>query len=138
MSDEKKKKGGEGLEERLKDAASGMHNPKPILDAILAPPSLTVAQIALLERMESPLLRLDVGNHVENIKAAYALNLPIGDALRTFSDDDFEVNAIVWADKLGWDAYMEKLAEAVSGVVGFWHMMPPASKKKVKRAEKGE
>lgn len=135
MSKEKDKKGGDELEERLKDAASGMHNPKPILDAILAPPPLTVAQIALLERMESPLLRLDVGNHVENIKAAYALNLPIWDALRKFSDEDFEVDAIVWADELGWDAYMGKLAEAVSGVVGFWHMMPP-SKKKAARTEK--
>ena len=136
MSKEKEKKGGEGLEERLKDAASGMHNPKPILDAILAPPSLTVAQIALLERMESPLLRLDVGNHVENIKAAYALNLPIGDALRKFSDEDFEVNAIVWADELGWDAYMGKLAEAVSGIVGFWHMMPPSKKKAARTAKR--
>lgn len=121
----------------IQTLAKGVKNPQPILEAVVAPDPLTVGQIALLERVKSHVLYRDISNHADNVKTVYALEIDRAEAMRRWNDGDFEAEAFDWADKLGWQAYSEKLAKVVSGVVGFWKMMPKGEEKKKAMSESG-
>lgn len=110
-------------EKSIKSIING--NPSAILDSIAEPSPLTISQMAILEKIDSPLLSRNVTNLVENIKATYIVNIPYKDAVAQIKDETFESRSMEWADSLGWDVFQEKLGLLLVGLFGFWKMMPP-------------
>ena len=100
-------------------------NPSAILDSIAEPSPLTISQIAILEKISSPILNNDITNLGENIKATYIVNIPYRDAVKCVKDGTLEEKAMEWADGIGWDEFQIKMCNLVIGIVGFWKMMPP-------------
>ena len=127
------------VEQQIKEISR--KNPSAILDAVTSPSPLTISQIAILEKMSSPLLYQDVTKLGENIKATYIVNIPYKDAVKQIKADELEGNAMEWADELGWDKFQEKFGELLVGLLGFWKMLPPqeseeAQKKKTEHQVK--
>lgn len=100
-------------------------NPSAVLDAISDPSPLTISQIAILEKISSPLLYQDVTNLGENIKATYIASIPYKDAVAQIKDGSVEEKSVEWADGLGWDKFQEEFGKFLVGLFGFWKMLPP-------------
>lgn len=102
-------------------------NPEEVLAAVTGANSLSLAKLAVLERAESPLVRLEVDKLYENIKAAYLYSLPVAEAVKHIPTAD--VDSLVWLDEIGDDRYREIFGELVDAMIAFYKMLP--SKKKM-------
>lgn len=92
------------------------------LDALIAPGTLTLGQIARLERIESPLLSADFNSLVENLKALYAITLPAKEFAASLGE--LEARAMEWGDSLPKEEYRKRLTALADGLVEFGILMP--------------
>lgn len=99
-------------------------NPKKVVDAVLAPSPLTMAQVVLLEKIESPLLFGDMKDTSKNLETIYLLELPVTEAAKKIKDGSYDLDAIAWAETLKVDEYRAKLEKWLGGIEAFWAMLP--------------
>ena len=101
-------------------------NPQAALDAISNPAPLTMAKVALLERIKSPLLFGETNDTVNNIVALYVVSGVVkpGEIIKAFAADELTNNALEWVDTLDPKVFTEKLAAALDSIAAFWKMLP--------------
>lgn len=105
-------------------------NPESVLDAVIDPAPLTIAQLAILEKMKSPvLLERRLTLHIENVKATYAVQLPYREAAKAIKKEDFEETAMEWADSIGWKEFSDKFEALVLSLIAYLKMLPKAEQK---------
>lgn len=101
-------------------------NPKKALDAICDPAPLTMAKVALLERIKSPLMFGVTDDSLQNIVALYAISdaVPASEILKASNDGSLEAKALDWANGFDSKEFMEKLAAGLDAITAFWKMLP--------------
>lgn len=99
-----------------------MENPVESIDALLSPSPLTLGQIALLERIDSPLLRGDVSSISKCAEALWLLSLPRDEAASRWQEAP--VQGVLWLDATPLQAYRKRLAEVLDGITAFYRMLP--------------
>ena len=111
-------------------------NPQASLDALTPPHPLTLGKIAVLCRLDSPLLVGNVDDLCECLAALYVIEMPLNECVvnfKTLKDD-----AIVWGDSLTPTEYRMRLAAALDAVAAFFEMIPrPAASSKKNSATDG-
>lgn len=107
-------------------------NPLASVDALVNPHPLTMARIALLSRVNSPVLFGHADDVGRNLEALYLANAPITDAAKSAKAGTSQEDALVWsdADKDGTDVYVEKMCELLDAITAFWKMLPNSDPEK--------
>lgn len=103
-------------------------NPQKALDATLSGTPLSLAKLAVLEKAKSPVLRLDINDLCEDIKAAYLFSLPASEAVKAIPDAD--AKSMEWLEGIGDGEYRRIFKELVDGLISFYQTLPPPSQKK--------
>lgn len=114
--------------------------PKASLDALIDPAPLTIAQIAVLERVNSPIPTGNIDSVNDCLVALYLMSLPVREAgriARTLSAEDIEDRALAWADSEGMSGseYNERLSELLGACTAFWRMLPRPEAKDAKKKD---
>lgn len=101
-------------------------NPQAALDAISNPAPLTMAKVALLEKIKSPLLFGKTEDSVNNIVAVYVISDVVkpSEIMKAFADGSLEEKALDWANGFPSDVFLEKLVSSLNGITAFWKMLP--------------
>lgn len=103
-------------------------NPKAVLDAVVRKRGLTIAQLAILERLDSPLFVGDVSNLTRTLVSVWAVSEPVDVVIDRLAEaEDY---AVKWAHEMGVTEYQERLCEVLEGIREFWEMLPRPEKKK--------
>lgn len=101
-----------------------MDNPVESIDALITPAPLSLGRIALLERINSPLLRGEVADMAACAEGLWLLSLPVEEAAKRWPDA--AVQGICWLDATPLQEYRKRLSEALDGITAFYRMLPPA------------
>ena len=106
-------------------------NPKASLDAIANAKPITLGELALLERIKSPILHGDTKDTVKNITAMFVLKGGVSrtDALKLVESGELEGRALEWGDKVDPKQFMADLAGVLDSVAAFWQMLPRPEQK---------
>lgn len=97
-------------------------NPQAALDALATPAPLTLGQVALLEKIKSPLLGGGEVTAADAIPGLYLLSQPSSEGARhleTLTEDAF-----AWADTLEPTAFRERWEAAIKGLRAFYALLP--------------
>lgn len=97
-------------------------NPQCALDALLTPSPITLGQVALLEKIDSPLLKEGELLAADVIPSLYLLRLPASEAVGKL--EHLREEAFRWADALTPEAYRKLQAQALEGLRAFFGMLP--------------
>lgn len=97
-------------------------NPEKAIQAITNPAPLTLAQLALFEKIDAPVLRADLSSLRDNLIAVWIYKKPLREVSRNF--DRREECALEMADKMSGEEYGEALTELVRACTAFYEMMP--------------
>ena len=100
-----------------------MHTPDKALAAMCAPAPITLGQVALLDLYKCPILNGDFSDLNATAFALWLLSMPLEQAV---AEAHHPERAIVWADKLGTDAYNELLVATLRAIGDFFEMLPKA------------
>lgn len=104
-------------------------NTPETIDAILKPSPLTLGKVALLEKIDSPLLRSDITSMAENLKAIYCVKKPTAEVVKDLSR--LTEVSLAYGDEIGFEGYKKELAEVIDSLAAFYEMLPrPDSEKK--------
>ena len=109
-----------------------MSTPVKALDALATPGKVTLGQVALLEKIGSPLLKEGTLMAADVIPSLYLLSLPAKEGvkhLETLQDDAF-----AWADTLDNERYGTLLVEAMKAIQDFFGMLPEPEGEAPKKA----
>jgi hypothetical protein len=108
-------------------------NPLASVDALVDPAPLTIARIALLSRVNSPVLFGHADDHARNVEALYLASVPIADAARSAKGGTSVEDALAWAeaDKGMADPreYVKRMVALLDSITAFWKMLPNGKKK---------
>ena len=101
-------------------------NPQAALDAISNPAPLTMAKVALLEKIKSPLMFGNTEDTVNNIVAVYVISDVVkpSEIMKAFADGSLEAKALDWANGFSSDVFLEKLVSSLDAITAFWKMLP--------------
>ena len=97
-------------------------NPRAAVDALADPAPLTLGQVALLEKIRSPLLGGGEQAAADVIPGLYLLSLPSAEGakhLKTLTEDAF-----AWADTLAPADFTRRWREAVAALAAFYALLP--------------
>ena len=108
-------------------------NPQCALDALLTPSPITLGQVALLEKIDSPLLKEGELLAADVIPSLYLLRLPASEAVGKL--EHLREEAFRWADALTPKAYRKLQAQALEGLRAFFGMLPGSSTSSSEGAE---
>jgi len=108
-------------------------NPKAALDALTTPSALTLGKIALLCRLEAPILAGRIDDLNETLAALYVIETPLERSVSEFAR--IRDVALVRYDSLTPDEYRAKVGVALDAVAAFWEMMPRPSPDSKKNSE---
>ena len=97
-------------------------NPQCALDALLTPHPITLGQVALLEKIDSPLLKEGELLAADVIPSLYLLRLPASEAVGKL--EHLREEAFRWADAITPEAYRKLQAQALEGLRVFFGMLP--------------
>lgn len=97
-------------------------NPEKAIQAITNPAPLTLAQLALFEKIDAPVLRADLSSLRENLIAVWIYKEALREVSRNF--DRREECALEMAEKMSGEEYGEALTELVRACTAFYEMMP--------------
>lgn len=112
-------------------------NPVAGVDALVDPHPLTIARVALLSRVNSPVLFGHADDHGRNVEAVYLASAPIKDAARSVRDGTSEDDALAWSEAEMKEPreYVDRTVELLDAVTAFWRMIPnPDPEKKTPSA----
>lgn len=101
-----------------------MKTPEPALNALVDPHPVTLGQIALLEKIGSPLVVGSEGEvpAADLIPSLYLLTLPSREGVAHLTT--LEADAFAWADGLTAAQFQEYLRTAMEGVKAFYELLP--------------
>lgn len=103
-------------------------NPLASVDALVDPAPLTIARIALLSRVNSPVLFGHADDHARNVEALYLSSVPIADAAKSAKGGTSVEDALAWteADKGMADPreYVNRMVALLDSITAFWKMLP--------------
>lgn len=108
-------------------------NPEKAVQAIANPAPLTLAQIALFEKIDAPILRADISSLRDNLIAVWIYKTPLKEVARNF--DRREEKALCMGEAMSGEEYGDALAELVRACTAFYEMMP---RKETGETEDGE
>lgn len=99
-------------------------NPEAALAALTDPRPLTMARIALLMRIKSPVLFGQVGDTEECIKALWAAEAPFAEVVAHVGDAGAQ--SLKWAEAQGMclKEYRTKLTGLLESLTAMWQMLP--------------
>lgn len=111
-------------------------NPAASLDALTATPELTLGKMAVLTRINSPVLAGDATDMPSTLTALWILATPFEEVLA--NRHDLETPALAWGDRMEPAEYRKRIIAALNAVDAYYRMLPrrEADNKK-KRAEPG-
>lgn len=101
-------------------------NPIAGVDALVDPSPLTIARVALLSRVNSPVLF----GHAEDIdrclEALYLTSAPIAEAAKSAKAGTSVEDALAWADGEIAEPgeYSKRLVALLDSITEFWKMLP--------------
>lgn len=99
-----------------------MDTPQKALDALATPGKVTLGQVALLEKIHSPLLGEGKIEAADVIPSLYLLTLPACEGVTRLAT--LKTDAFMWADTLDNARYGALLAEALDALRAFFGMLP--------------
>lgn len=105
-------------------------NPADGLDALVAPDPLTLGRVALLERADAPILRMDVDSLTDTLAALWLVRAPVEEAAREWPRR-YELSA-VWGDKLSPEDYRRELYSLLRALAAFRRLLPRATEEQKK------
>lgn len=101
-------------------------NPVTGVDALVAPHPLTIARVALLSRVNSPVLFGHADDLNRNLEALYLATAPLADAAKSAKGGTAEDDALAWAED-GMNEpgdYAKAMASLLDAITDFWKMLP--------------
>lgn len=107
-----------------------MENPEEVINAVTDAKPLSLAQIAVLEKAECPVLRFEIDKIADNIRAAYlyaTAKKSVRDAVAAIADA--EAASLEWVDGLKDGEFKAIFTELLEGLDAFYQMLPPPKKK---------
>lgn len=107
-------------------------NPQAALDALTAPAPLTLGQVALLEKIKSPLLGAGTPAAADVIPGLYLLSLPSAQGARHL--DTLTEDAFAWADSLTPADFSRRWVEAIKALRAFYALLPGPTEDEPKKA----
>ncbi len=118
--------------------AEAVPEPKASLDAIADPAPLTIAQLAILERVKSPVTLGGIDSVDDCLLALWLLSMPVREAGRLTGEKsvaELRDGAVAWADETGLDgaAYHAALTRLLRSCAAFWRMLPRPEAKDAKK-----
>ena len=102
--------------------------PEKAADAITRPAPLTLAQLAIYERIDAPILYADITSLRDNLIAVWIYKAPLKEVARNI--ERREECALEFAENLSGEEYGAALTELLQACTAFYEMLP--------RAESGE
>ena len=108
-----------------------METPQKALDALIDPDPLTLGQIALLERIKSPLLDGRSTAIADVAPSLWLLSLPIEEAVKRWKEAD--VQGILYVNRMTPKEYTDHLISAFNASGKFLEMLPRAEEKDKKK-----
>lgn len=104
------------------DGGEPAGNPQTVLDAIADPAPLTLGQVALLEKIKSPLLSATNPAAADVIPGLYLLSLPSAQGARHL--DTLTEDAFAWADTLSPGDFSKRWVAALKALRAFYALLP--------------
>ena len=103
-----------------------MINPPQAIDGLTDPSPITLGQLALLEKIKSPLLgEATVPLLLDLIPSLYLLSLPAAEAVKHL--DSLLPDALEWADSLAPDEIGTRAKTAQKAVNAYFDALPKAT-----------
>lgn len=106
-------------------------NPAASLDALAATPELTLGKMAVLTRINSPILVGDAADIPSTLTALWILATPFDEVLE--NRQDLETPALKWGERMEPSEYRKRIVSALDAVAQYYEMLPrkePNPKKK--------
>ncbi len=106
-------------------------NPAASLDALAATPELTLGKMAVLTRINSPILIGEAADIPATLTALWILAAPFDEVLANRAD--LETPALKWGERMEPPEYRRRIIEALDAVNAYYEMLPraePDAKKK--------
>ena len=108
-------------------------NPAASLDALAATPELTLGKMAVLTRINSPILVGDAADIPSTLTALWILAAPFDEVLE--NRHDLETSALRWGERMEPAEYRRRIIAALDAVNAYYDMLPrPEADSKKKRA----
>lgn len=114
-------------------------NPAASLDALAASSELTLGKMAVLCRINSPILAGDATDIPATLTALWVLASPFDEVVA--NRHDLETPALLWGERMAPAEYRRRIASALDAVASYFEMLPrkePDPKKKTERAGNGQ
>lgn len=103
-------------------------NPVAGVDALLNPHPLTIARVALLTRVNSPVLFGHTDDMTRNVEALYLASAPIATAAKSAKAGTAQEDALAWAENDREmnepGEYEKRMCDLLDAVTAFWKMLP--------------
>lgn len=112
--------------------------PAASINAIVNPAPLTIAQMAILEKIHSPIVFGNIDDLGECLKALWLMSLPVREAGKWVDDDHIsrvDQKAIEWASEMNGDEYCSSLSSLLKACTAFWKMLPRPEAKDAKKKD---
>lgn len=97
-------------------------NPKAALDALTTTSPLTLGKMALLCRLDAPILAGDISDMSETLAAILVVEQPVRETVAHFAT--IHADAICRYDGLSVEEYRAKAGAALDAVAAFFEMLP--------------
>lgn len=114
------------------DGGEPAGNPQTVLDALADPAPLTLGQVALLEKIKSPLLGAGNPAAADVIPGLFLLSIPSAQGakhLDTLTEDAFK-----WADTLAPADFSRRWVAAIKALRDFYALLPAPTEDEPKKA----
>lgn len=109
-----------------------MKTPQKALDALATPGKVTLGQVALLEKIGSPLLKEGTLVAADAIPSLYLLTLPAKEGVKHL--ETLQADAFAWADTLTNVQYGSLQQAAIKALQDFFGMLPEPEGEAPKKA----
>lgn len=107
-------------------------NPQKVLDAIADPAPLTLGQVALLEKIKSPLLSATNPAAADVIPGLFLLSIPSAQGAKHL--DTLTEDAFAWADTLSPGDFSKRWVAALKALRDFYALLPGPTEDEPKKA----
>ena len=111
-----------------------MDTPPIVSRGLTAPAPLSIARLALLEQIASPFLGEPKSVALaEILPSLYLYELGMAEAVATVRDGSLKERALLWADALTHDAYLEKVNALNRAISDFFSTLPRQEGEQIKK-----
>lgn len=116
-------------------------NPVAGIDALVAPHQITIARVALLSRVNSPVLFGRADDLSRNVEALYLSSAPIAEAAKSAKAGTAQEDALAWAESDGKmnepGEYANRMCDLLDAITAFWKMLPNGDPEKKTPSDTG-